>query len=65
MAFNATSKQVDWERNDLFHLTLDQTARLLCAEVGHKFVSCHEYGPYEFTTCFSYDDAGAISAKNG
>ncbi|MCP4169522.1 MAG: class I SAM-dependent methyltransferase [Fuerstiella sp.] len=58
MAFNATSKQVDWERDDLFHLPLDQIAGFLCAEVSRNFVIRNDYGLYEFTTYVFHDDAG-------
>jgi SAM-dependent methyltransferase len=50
IAFNAMSKQVDWERDDLFHLPLDVLASFLGREVSRHFVIRHDYGLYEYTT---------------
>ena len=50
IAFNAMSKQVDWERDDLFHLPLDSIASFLCSELSRNFVIRNDYGLYEFTT---------------
>lgn len=50
MAFNAMSKQVDWERDDLFHLPLDTIASFACRELSRHFVIRNDYGLYEFTT---------------
>ena len=50
LAFNATSKQVDWERDDLFHLPLDCVAEFLCRHLSRNFVIRNDYGLYEFTT---------------
>ncbi len=50
IAFNTMSKQVDWERDDLFHLPLDVLAGFLCAELSRHFVIRNDYGLYEFTT---------------
>jgi hypothetical protein len=50
IAFNAMSKQVDWERDDLFHLPLDVLASFLAREVSRHFVIRHDYGLYEYTT---------------
>jgi hypothetical protein len=33
LAFNAMSKQVDWEREDLFHLPLDTFANFCCRKL--------------------------------
>lgn len=49
LAFNAISKQVDWEREDLFHLPLDVVAGFLCSELSRHFVIRNDYGIYEFT----------------
>ncbi|MEZ6062825.1 MAG: class I SAM-dependent methyltransferase [Planctomycetaceae bacterium] len=56
IAFNAISKQVDWERNDLFHLPLDDMAWFLCHNLSRNFVVRNDYGLYEFTT-YVYRDA--------
>ncbi|MFN8705752.1 MAG: class I SAM-dependent methyltransferase [Planctomyces sp.] len=50
IAFNAMSKHVDWERDDLFHLPMDLLAAFLCSQVSRHFVMRNDYGLYEFTT---------------
>ena len=50
IAFNAMSKQVDWERDDLFHLPLDRMAEFVCKELSRHFVIRNDYGLYEYTT---------------
>jgi SAM-dependent methyltransferase len=50
IAFNVMSKQVDWERDDLFHLPLDTLARFLTQNVSRHFVIRNDYGLYEYTT---------------
>jgi SAM-dependent methyltransferase len=50
MAFNVMSKQVDWERDDLFHLPLDTLASFLASRISRHFVIRHDYGLYEYTT---------------
>jgi SAM-dependent methyltransferase len=49
IAFNVMSKQVDWERDDLFHLPLDELAWFLKREVSRHFVIRNDYGLYEYT----------------
>jgi SAM-dependent methyltransferase len=48
-AFNVMSKQVDWERDDLFHLPLDLLAEFLTKRVTRHFVVRNDYGLYEYT----------------
>ncbi|MEI7899369.1 MAG: class I SAM-dependent methyltransferase [bacterium] len=50
IAFNVISKQVDWERDDLFHLPLDQLAWFLKKNLTRYFVIRNDYGCYEYTT---------------
>lgn len=50
IAFNVMSKQVDWEREDLFHLPFDRLAGFLTSHVSRHFVIRHDYGLYEYTT---------------
>lgn len=50
LAFNVMSKQVDWERDDLFHLPFDTLAAFLTSEITRKFVIRSDYGLYEYTT---------------
>jgi cyclopropane fatty-acyl-phospholipid synthase-like methyltransferase len=49
LAFNVMSKQVDWEREDLFHLPLDVLADFLTRNVSRNFVIRNDYGLYEYT----------------
>ena len=50
LAFNVMSKQVDWEREDLFHLPLDILADFLIKELSRNFVIRNDYGLHEYTT---------------
>ena len=49
IAFNVMSKQVDWERGDLFHLPLDLLASFLAQHLSRHFVIRNDYGLYEYT----------------
>src|SRR5579885_422110 len=49
LAFNAMSKHVDWERDDLFHLPFDTLASFLTSELTRNFVFRNDYGLYEYT----------------
>ncbi len=49
IAFNVMSKQVEWERDDLFHLPFDPMASFLTKEISRNFVIRHDYGLYEYT----------------
>lgn len=49
LALNVMSKNVDWERVDLFHLPLDQLSRFLCKEISRNFVVRNDYGLFEYT----------------
>jgi SAM-dependent methyltransferase len=49
IAFNVMSKQVDWERDDLFHVPLDLLATFLCKNLSRHFVIRNDYGLYEYT----------------
>jgi len=49
IAFNVMSKQVEWERDDLFHVPFDDLAAFLTQEVSRHFVIRHDYGLYEYT----------------
>lgn len=48
-AFNVMAAQVDWEREDLFHLPFDTLAWFLCRELSRHFVVRNDYGLYEYT----------------
>jgi len=49
MAFNVMSKQVDWERDDLFHLSTDLLMAFLKTELSRHCLIRHDYGLYEYT----------------
>jgi len=49
IAFNVMSKNVDWERDDLFHLSMDILSDFLCKEISRNFVIRNDYGLYEYT----------------
>ena len=49
IAFNVMSKQVDWERDDLFHLPLDPLADFLTKGLSRNIVIRNDYGLYEYT----------------
>jgi SAM-dependent methyltransferase len=49
LAFNAMSKYVEWERDDLFHLPFDLVSRFVHANLSPRFTLRHDYGLYEFT----------------
>ena len=50
LAFNVMSKHVDWERDDLFHLSLSELATFLAKEFGRRFTFRHDYDLFEYTT---------------
>lgn len=49
VAFNVMSKQVDWERDDLFHVSLDKLSEFLCKNISRNYVVRNDYGLYEYT----------------
>lgn len=49
IAFNVMSKVVDWEREDLFHVSMDRLALYLRSDLSRNFQFRHDYGLYEFT----------------
>jgi trans-aconitate methyltransferase len=49
IAFNVMSKHVDWERDDLFHVPMDEVANLLHRLAGRHVVIRADYGLYEYT----------------
>jgi hypothetical protein len=50
MAFNLMSKNVDWEREDLFHVSFDKLTDFLTKNVSKNFVIRNDYGLFEYTT---------------
>ncbi|WP_029232406.1 class I SAM-dependent methyltransferase [Butyrivibrio sp. VCB2006] len=50
IAFNVMSKDVDWEREDLFHVPLNELSAFLTKNISRNFVIRNDYGLYEYTT---------------
>ncbi|WP_149206231.1 class I SAM-dependent methyltransferase [Flavobacterium johnsoniae] len=48
-AFNVMSKNVDWERQDLFHVPHDQLSSFLCNNLTRNYIIRNDYGLYEYT----------------
>jgi SAM-dependent methyltransferase len=59
LAFNVMSQLVDWERDDLFHLSFDALAQHVAQPLSRHFVIRHDYGAYEYTT-YVYRSPGAM-----
>ena len=49
IGFNLMAKQVDWEREDLFHLSYDLLANFLTKNISSNYVIRHDYGLSEYT----------------
>ena len=49
LAFNVMSAVVDWRRDDLFHASMDDVARLLHEIAGRNIRIRADYGLYEYT----------------
>lgn len=49
LAFNVMSTQVDWQRDDLFHLPFDALADFLTQTLTRRFTFRQDYGLYEYT----------------
>ena len=56
IAFNVMSKQVDWERADLFHVSLDRMAEFLHRLAGRNVTFRADYGLFEYT-CYVRKEA--------
>ncbi|HLT24165.1 MAG TPA: class I SAM-dependent methyltransferase, partial [Ignavibacteria bacterium] len=50
IAFNVMSTYVEWKRDDLFHLPLNDLSEFLVSEVSQNFVIRNDYGLYEYTS---------------
>jgi len=48
-AFNVMSKYVDWEREDLFHVPLDDICGFLSERISRHVTIRHDYGLHEYT----------------
>ncbi len=49
MAFNVMSKQVDWERDDLFHMPVGELTDFIVRSLSRHYVVRNDYGLYEYT----------------
>ncbi|WP_027793042.1 class I SAM-dependent methyltransferase [Paraburkholderia acidipaludis] len=49
MAFNVMSKQVDWERDDLFHMPIGTLTDFLARSLSRHYIVRNDYGLYEYT----------------
>ena len=49
ITFNVMSTHVDWTREDLYHVPLDDLAEFLTREVSRHFIIRNDYGLYEYT----------------
>lgn len=49
LVFNVMSSQVDWRRDDLFHLPLDTMADFLHKQVSRHFTIRRDYGLFEYS----------------
>ena len=49
LAFNLMSKHVDWEREDLFHVGLDELGWFLKNNLSRNFIIRNDYKLYEYT----------------
>lgn len=49
IAFNLMSKQVDWEREELYHQNMEDLASFLCSSISRNFIIRNDYKLYEYT----------------
>lgn len=49
ISFNVMSSHVDWEREDLFHLPMDEMAKIIIKNLTRNFQIRNDYGLYEYT----------------
>ena len=49
IAFNVMSKIVDWEREDLFHVSHDLLCQFLCKNLSRNYIIRNDYGLYEYS----------------
>jgi len=49
ISFNVMSKAVDWERDDLFHLSTDLLINFITQNISRNFIIRNDYGLYEYT----------------
>lgn len=49
LAFNVMSSLVEWQRDDLFHVSMEKVAKLIKEHLSNNFVIRNDYGLYENT----------------
>ena len=49
IAFNVMSKNVEWERDDLFHVSHDLLSKFICENLTRNYVIRNDYGLFEYT----------------
>ena len=49
LAVNFMSITVDWKRNDLFHLSMDNLVRFVTKKLSRNFIIRNDYNLYEYT----------------
>jgi SAM-dependent methyltransferase len=49
LAFDVISAHVDWQRDDLFHVSFDQMADLMQTHLSRNYIFRADYGLYEYT----------------
>jgi SAM-dependent methyltransferase len=59
IAFNVMTKYVDWERDDLFYVRLDDMARVVVRDLSRHFVIRHDYGAFEYTVYVYHEPAAS------
>jgi dTDP-4-amino-4,6-dideoxygalactose transaminase len=63
IAFNVMSKIVEWEREDLFHVSMDEMAAMLHELAGRRVRMRADYGLYEYT-CYAWrEHVGSFAAS--
>jgi dTDP-4-amino-4,6-dideoxygalactose transaminase len=62
IVFNVMSKQVDWEREDLFHVSFDEMAAFLQKMAGRRIGFRADYGLYEYMA-YALKPPAVASAK--
>jgi SAM-dependent methyltransferase len=64
IAFNVMSKQVEWERDDLFHVPFDVLAEFLTNNISRHFVVRHDYGLYEYAVYVYRESTKSAKVNN-
>jgi cyclopropane fatty-acyl-phospholipid synthase-like methyltransferase len=49
ISFNVMSKNVEWERDDLYHMSMDEITKFLTENLSRNILIRHDYKLYEYT----------------